>query len=105
MIQADTIHRFVLGVRTSGNTKSKRQRADDAARFKRTKVVEGVSSTASPPHCKPAKKLVSQRLCLGDGTKSAIGNLLCVQLHCVLGELEALLNHGSELPDPPALRA
>ena len=56
-----------------------------------------------PPDSESTDELVPQRLCLSDGAESPRGHLLGVQLDGALGEIEALLHHGGQLADAPAL--
>ena len=58
--------------------------------------------------CLPAdgettKKLVAERLALGDGRETTVLDLLGVKLKGVIGELEALLHKGSKLTDAATL--
>ena len=56
-----------------------------------------------PPDCESTDELVPQRLGLRDGAQTPRGHLLGVQLDGALGEVEALLHHGGQLADAPAL--
>jgi hypothetical protein len=56
-----------------------------------------------PAHCQAAQQLVAQRLCLGHSAKAAVGHLLCVQLHGLGREVEALLDGRCQLADAAAL--
>ena len=58
-----------------------------------------------PPDCESTDELVPQRLGLRDGAQAPRGHLLGVQLDGALGEVEALLHHGGQLADSPALLA
>jgi len=58
---------------------------------------------STPAHSKASKKLVSQRLGLGDSAQPPVVHLLGVQLHGAFRELETLLNHGSQLTNPATL--
>ena len=58
--------------------------------------------------CLPAdgettKKLVAERLALGDGRETTVLDLLSVKLKGVVGELEALLDERGELTDAATL--
>ena len=58
--------------------------------------------------CLPAdgettKKLVAERLALGDGRETTVLDLLGVKLKGVIGELEALLDERGELADAATL--
>ncbi len=69
--------------------------------FKSAVVV--LSMQNLPPYSKASKQFVPQRLCLCNGTESSVGDLLYVELHCLLWELETLLYYRGKLSDPPAL--
>ncbi len=58
---------------------------------------------SAPPDCQASQQLVPQGLCLCNGTQAAVVDLLCVQLHRAVWELEPLLHHGCELPDSASL--
>merc|ERR1719291_258368 len=64
---------------------------------------ETENTIASPPHGQTSDQLVTERLGLGNGAKSASGHLLGVELDSSLGEVEPLLDDAGQLPDPPAL--
>ena len=56
-----------------------------------------------PANSETTKKLVAERLALGDGRETTVLDLLSVELEGVLGELEALLHKGSKLADAATL--
>ena len=56
-----------------------------------------------PANSETTKKLVAERLALGDGRETTVLDLLGVELERVLGELEALLHEGSKLADAATL--
>lgn len=56
-----------------------------------------------PPNSKTTKKLVTERLSLGNSAESSVINFLSVELHAVLRELESLLYQRGQLSDPPPL--
>jgi hypothetical protein len=58
-----------------------------------------------PAHGKTTEELVAERLGLGDGRKTAVLDLLGVELERVLGELETLLDESLELADAATLVA
>jgi hypothetical protein len=58
-----------------------------------------------PADGEASEELVAERLGLGDGAEAAVDDLLGVELHAVLGEVEPLLYDGGELPDSAALLA
>lgn len=62
-------------------------------------------TVAGAAHGKTTEELVAERLGLGDGRKTAVLDLLGVELERVLGELETLLNESLELADAAALVA
>jgi len=59
----------------------------------------------SPAHCQATQQLVAQALCLSHCAQTPVGDLLCIQLHSLLGEVEALLHCGGQLADAAALLA
>merc|ERR1719330_1750537 len=60
-------------------------------------------SIASTSDCQATKQLEPQRFSLRHGTTRTILHALCEELHTVFGEIEALLDNGSQLTDPAAL--
>merc|ERR1719251_774127 len=64
---------------------------------------EAQYTVARTPHCESTDELVPQRLGLRDSAQTPRGHLLGVQLDGALGEVEALLHHGGQLADAPAL--
>ena len=60
---------------------------------------------ARPPDGKTIEKLVAKRFALGDGGETTVLDLGGVERDRVLGELEALLDEGSEFADAAALLA
>ena len=58
-----------------------------------------------PANSETTKKLVAERLALGDGRETTVLDLLGVELKGVFRELETLLNERSELADAAALLA
>lgn len=63
------------------------------------------NTIASPSDSKSTEELVAEGLGLGDGAETAVVHLLRVELDAALREVEALLNHRSQFPDPPTLLA
>lgn len=57
----------------------------------------------SPTDGKTSEELVPQALALGDGIETTVLDLLGVKLDATLGELEPLLDEGSELADAASL--
>jgi hypothetical protein len=51
------------------------------------------------------EELVAKILGVGDGAEAAIDDVLYVELHTILREVEPLLHDGGELTDPAALLA
>jgi hypothetical protein len=62
-------------------------------------------TVACSPHSKTIEKLVAQRLALCDGRETTVLNFGGVEGDGVFGELEALLDEGSELADAASLLA
>jgi hypothetical protein len=56
-----------------------------------------------PADGEASEELVAKRLSLGDGAEAAVDDLLRVELHAILEEVEPLLHDGCELPDPATL--
>ena len=56
-----------------------------------------------PANSETTKKLVAERLALGDGRETTVLDLLGVKLKGVVGELEALLDERSKLADAATL--
>ena len=56
-----------------------------------------------PANSETTKKLVAERLALGDGRETTVLDLLSVELKGVIGELEALLDERGELADAATL--
>mmetsp|Transcript_31932 Transcript_31932/g.72857 ORF Transcript_31932/g.72857 Transcript_31932/m.72857 type:complete len:217 (+) Transcript_31932:292-942(+) len=66
---------------------------------------EADDTIACPTNCKAAQELVAQRLSLCHGTACAVLDALCEQLHAVLREAVALLDHCSQFSDSASLVA
>lgn len=60
-------------------------------------------SSSNKHHQPTSNEFVSQRFSLCDGAEPAGGDLLRVQLHRLLGDVEPLLDHRGQLADPTAL--
>lgn len=58
-----------------------------------------------PPNGETTEELVTERLSLGNSAEPSVVNLLGVELHGVLWELEPLLYQRGQLSDPPPLLA
>ena len=76
---------------------------DDLATLGTALHDEAQDTIARPPDGQTIKKLVAERLALGDSGETTVLDLGGVQRDAVLGELEALLDQGSELANAAAL--
>lgn len=56
-----------------------------------------------PSDGEATEELVAEGLGLGDGAEAAVADLLGVELHSAVGEVESLLHHRRQLPDPATL--
>eukprot|EP00976_Prorocentrum_cordatum_P072880 1180876-Prorocentrum_minimum.AAC.3 len=59
----------------------------------------------APAHSETTDKLVAEGLSLGDGAQTTVGNLLGVQLHGALREVEPLLDDRGQLANAATLLA
>ena len=65
--------------------------------------MKSVAIFDSPTDGKTTEQLVAQTLALCDGRETTVLDLLSVELERVLGELESLLDEGSQLADAATL--
>ena len=66
---------------------------------------EAEDAVARAAHGEASEELVPERLSLGNGAETAVGNLLGVELDGALGEAKTLLDEGGELANAAALLA
>ncbi len=96
-------HESVDELHGLGSLTSQLSRNNDLATLGARLHDESEHTVAGTANGQTSDKLVAERLGLGDGAETAGGDLLGVEIHRVLGEVEPLLDDGGQLANPAAL--
>eukprot|EP01136_Pigoraptor_vietnamica_P011651 Opistho-1_new@50747 len=98
-------HEAVRELHALGTLGAELARHNDLAALGAVLHDEAENTVARTAHGEATEELVPERLALRDGAEAAVGDLLSVELHAAVGEVEALLHDRRELADAAALLA
>jgi len=98
-------HESIGKLHALGTSGTEFSRDNNLATLGTTLHDESENTIACTSNSQTVEQLVSEGLALGDGRETTVLNLSSIQAHGAFGELESLLDEGSEFADSSSLLA